>query len=206
MSTLQSVHSQEMPSELLSQQLGRLWDPRQPITDRLDSQAKLLWMFSSLNLKLMLEFTSWPQWGQSFRWTLDRRHIFSKTMLTFFTFSYFKLIFWGSCVSRTKGSIKCAWEIKNQKISKAQNKCKESGQIAISWGSLYRHQQTPNVFQHLSSQTAAHSRPPTGLQPFSLICYCGFRPREAKLIDALRLRVDLLPSSATSNWAPRPNP
>lgn len=42
--------------------------------------------------------------------------------------------------------------------------------------------------------------PPTGLQPFSLICYCGFRPREAKLIDALRLRGDLLPSCATSNW------
>lgn len=88
----------------------------------------------------------------------------------------------------------------------APNKCKESGQIAISWGSLYRHQQTPNVLQPLSSQTAAHSRPPTGLQPFSLICYCGFRPREAKLIDAVRLRGDLLPSCATSNWAPSLNP
>lgn len=48
--------------------------------------------------------------------------------------------------------------------------------------------------------------PPPGCSLFPLICYCGFRPREAKLIDAVRLRGDLSPSCATSNRVPSLNP
>lgn len=114
-STLRSAQRQETPSEVLSQQLDRLWDPRQPITARSDSQAKLL--FSSLNSELMWEFTSWPQWGQSLRRNIRQTtHLFKKIGVHFALSRTLNLSSEAFAWVGKRGSIKCTLKITNQKI------------------------------------------------------------------------------------------